>query len=211
MSGVDDLLKRDEKRWEAARRRAAGVEDRGLGPAIRRYYGLYLPAGALFIGAGVAVAGLLVSLAGRVDWELIVALGVLCAALACSVGGIIYNRKRIAPAASPGRVDVMLSLSDEERKSVRRQIRGKESVDLPRLDVTRAVAVQLRRNLATQLMLMPVQVLIVLPQVIRWGGLFSWLFATASLLLVLGLAYTYWDFRRAGEFLARTQRSGPAA
>ena len=211
MSGVDDLLKRDEKRWEAARRRAAGVEDRGLGPAIRRYYGLYLPAGALFIGAGVAVAGLLVSLAGPVDWELIVALGVLCAVLAASVGGIIYNRKRIAPAASPGRVDVMLSLTDEERKSVRRQIRGKEPIDPRWVDVTRAAAVQLRRGLATQLMLFPIQALIFLPQVIHWGGLFSWLFATATLLMVAGLVYTYRDFRRMGECLARTRGIAPVA
>lgn len=211
MSGVDDLLKRDGKRWEAARRRAAGVEDRGLGPAIRRYYGLYLPAGAILIGAGVAVAGLLASLAGPVDWELIVVLGVLCAVLAASIGGILYNRNRIALAAASARVDVTLSLTDEERRSVRRQIRGKESVDLPRLDVARAVAVQLRRGLATQQMLMPVQVLILLPPVVHWGGLFTWLFAVASPLMVVGLVYTYWDFRRAGEFMARTQGSALAA
>jgi len=206
-----DLLKRDDGRWEDARRRAAGIEDRGLGPAIRRYYTRYLPAGALVIGAGVAVAVVLASLAGPVDRELIMALGVLCAVLAASVGGILYNRKWIATAVSPGRVDVMLSLTDEERKSVRRQIRGKESVDLTRLDVTRAVAVQLRRGLATQLVLMPVQVLILLPQVIHWGGLFSWLFAAASPLMVVGLVYTYRDFGRTGEFLARTQGSAPAA
>lgn len=211
MGVVEDLLKRDDGRWEDARRRAAGIEDRGLGPAIRRYYTRYLPAGALVIGAGVAVAGPLASLAGPVDWELVVVLGVLCAVLAASVGGILYNRKWIATAVSPGRVDVMLSLTDEERKSVRRQIRGKESVDLTRLDVTRAVAVQLRRSLATQLMMFPVQALILLPQVIRFAGLVSGVSAVAFLLFLVAGGLFYRDFRRAGEFLARTQGSVPAA
>ena len=207
MSGVDDLLKRDGKRWEAARRRATGVGDRGLGPAISRYYGLYLPAGALLIGVGVAVAELLVSLAGPVDWGLIVVLGVLCAVLAAGIGGLVYNSKRIATAASAGRVDVMLSLTDEERKSVRRQIRGKEPVDPAHVDVTRAVAVQLRRGLATQLMMFPVQALILLPQVVHFAGLVSGIFAVAFLLFLAAGGLFYRDFRRMGEFLVRTQGS----
>ena len=211
MSGVDDLLKRDEKRWEAARRRAAGIEDRGLGPAIRRYYTRYLPAGALALTAAVAGTGLLASLAGPVDWELVATLGILSAAVGAGIGGLVYNSKRIASAASAGRVDVMLSLDDAERKSLRRQIRGKEPIDPRWVDVTRAAAVQLRRGLATQLMLFPIQALIFLPQVIHWAGLFSWLFAAATLLMVVGLVYTYRDFRRTGECLARTQGIAPVA
>ena len=211
MSGVDDLLKRDEKRWEAGRRRAAGIEDRGLGPAIRCYYTRYLPAGALALAAAVAGTGLLASLEGPVDWELVATLGILCAAVGAGIGGIVYNRRWIAPAASAGRVDVMLSLDDAERKSLRRQIRGKEPIDPRWIDVTRAAAVQLRRGLATQLMLFPIQALIFLPQVMHWGGLFSWLFAAATLLMVAGLVYTYRDFLRTGECLARTQGIAPVA
>ncbi|KQN86612.1 hypothetical protein [Arthrobacter sp. Leaf69] len=118
------------------------------------------------------------------------------------------NANKIAPAAEMGRIDVLLSLDDEERKDIRRQILGKTPVDPDHIVVSRAAAVQLRKNLATQLILLPVLPLIFIPQVIRGAGFLSWLMAAGVAILVIGLMHVVRDFQRAGRFLDRTAEPG---
>jgi hypothetical protein len=99
---------------------------------------------------------------------------------------------------------VLLSLENEERKQVRRQIAGKAAMDPQHLAVTRAAAVQLRKGLATQLLLAPLFPLTFIPQALRGDGPFAWLMATAVGVAVIGIALFVRDFRRAGRFLALT-------
>jgi hypothetical protein len=99
---------------------------------------------------------------------------------------------------------VLLSLEDVERKDIRRQILGKAPADPDHLVVSRAAAVQLRKNLATQLIWIPVLPLIFIPQVLQGAGLVSWLMAAAlAMWLIAGISAVR-DFQRAGSFLART-------
>ena len=114
------------------------------------------------------------------------------------------RRAQGAPAVKLGRIDVLLSLEDGERKDIRRQVLGKSPLDPDRLAVSRAAAVQLRKNLATQLIWMSVYPFVFLPQVIRGDGFTSWLMAGGVALLLTGTLFIVRDFQRAGGFLART-------
>lgn len=134
--------------------------------------------------------------------------GCFLAALGAAIGGLVYNAKKIAPAAELGRIDVLLSLEDEERKDIRRQIRGKTPVDPGHLVVSRAAAVQLRKNLTTQLIWMPVLPLAFIPQVIRGDGLSSWLMAVVVAAQIIATLFVAREFQNAGRFLARTAESG---
>ena len=151
MSGIDDLIPRSDDRWTTATRRAQGIADLVLGRALKTYYTVYLPAGVIFfVGAG-AVLGIFALGGATPDWPSLLVFGFILAVLGATIGGLRYNAKKVAPAAKTGRVDVLLSLEDEERKDIRRQILGKRPVNLDHLVVSRAAAVQLRKNLATQL------------------------------------------------------------
>ncbi len=142
------------------------------------------------------------------DWPSYWVFGFFLAVLGGAIGGLIYNAKKIARAAEAGRIDVLLSLEDEERKDIRRQILGKTPADPDHLVVSRAAAVQLRKNLATQLIWTSVMPLIFIPQVIRGAGFISWLMAAGVAVLVIGLMYVVRDFHRAGMFLDRTAEPG---
>ena len=130
--------------------------------------------------------------------------GFFLAVLGAAIGGLIYNAKKIAPAADTGRIDVLLSLEDEERKDIRRQVLGKTPVDPEHLVITQAAAVQLRKNLATQLIWMSAFPLLFIPQVIRGAGFISWFMAAGVLVMVIAAMYIARDFQRAGRFLDRT-------
>lgn len=51
MSGIDDLMAESNDRWAHAIRRAQGIEDNGLGDAVKTYFTRYFPAG-LFLVSG---------------------------------------------------------------------------------------------------------------------------------------------------------------
>lgn len=76
------------------------------------------------------------------------------------------------------------------------------------LVVSRAAAVQLRKNLATQLIWTSVLPLVFIPQVIRGAGFISWFMAVGVLVMVIGAIYVVRDFQRAGRFLDRTAEPG---
>lgn len=204
MSGIDDLIPRSDDRWTAATRRAQGIADLGLGRALKMYYTRYLPAGMIFFVAAGAVLGIFALGGATADWPSLLGFGFILAFLGGAIGGLLYNAKKVAPAAKSGRVDVLLSLEDEERKDIRRQVLGKNSVDPDHLVVSRAAAVQLRKNLATQLIWAPVLPLILFPQLLGGSAFGSWLLAAGAAVWVVGSGLGVRDFQRAGSFLDRT-------
>ncbi|MFE4230393.1 hypothetical protein ACFRJ8_21175 [Arthrobacter sp. NPDC056886] len=204
MTGIDDLIPRSDDRWATATRRAQGIADQGLGSALKRYYTIYLPAGVIFFVAAGTVLGIFALGGATTDWPTLLGLGFILAFLGGVIGGLLYNAKKVVPAAKSGRVDVLLSLEDEERKGIRRQILGKSPVDPDHLVVSRAAAVQLRKNLARQLIWAPVLPLILIPQLLGGSAFGSWLMAAGVAVWVLGVR----DFQRAGRFLDRTAEPG---
>ncbi|MFF2297587.1 hypothetical protein [Arthrobacter sp. NPDC058127] len=208
MSGIDDLIPKSDDRWTTATRRAQGIADLGLGGALKTYYTLYFPAGVIILVTAGTVGGMLAFGGGTADWASFLLFGFFLAVLGAAIGGLIYNAKKIAPAAEVGRIDVLLSLEDEERKDIRRQVLGKTPVDPDHLVVSRAAAVQPRKNLATQLIWMSMLPLVFIPQVLFGAGFIQWLMATSVVVLVLGTMFVVRDFQRAGRFLARTLEPG---
>lgn len=204
MGGIDDLMPQSNDRWASAARRAQGIADNGLGEALKTYYTRYLPAGVVILVATGTVGGALAFGNTLADWPDYIAVGCLLAVLGVIIGGLVYNAKKIAPAANPGRVDVLLSLEDEERKDIRRQILGKKAVDPEHLVISRGAAVQMRKNFATQILWAPLIPLAFLPQAMDEGNPVRWLMATGVVLVMVGIVATARDFRRAGPFLART-------
>jgi hypothetical protein len=208
MSGIVDLMAESNDRWADAMRRAQGVEDNGLGEAVKTYYTRYFPAGFLILVAAGTIGGTLAFPGTTERWPTFLAFGFLLGFLGALIGGLVYNAKKVVPAAKLGRIDVLLSLENEEKKQVRRQITGKAPIDPEHLSVTRAAAVQARKGLATQLLLAPWYPLVFIPQAMnlafRGDSLFAWLMAIGVGVIVAGVGFLVRDFRRAGRFLTHT-------
>ncbi len=207
MSGIDDLMAESNDRWANATRRAQGIEDNGLGEAVKTYFARYFPAGLFLVVVGTAVA--ILGLRGPLaDWPTFLAFGFLVAVLGVVVGGLVFNSKKVAPAAKSGKVNVLLSLESGEQKQVRRQIAGRAPIDSEHLSVTRAAAVQLRKGLATQLVLAPFFPLTFIPQAVnfalRGDTLAAGIMALGVGVTVIAFGLLVRDFRRAGRFLTRT-------
>jgi hypothetical protein len=208
MSGLDDLLAASNDRWSRAMRNAKDVEDTGLGHAVKTYYTRWFPAGvlaAIAVGAVAAMLGIADALAG---WGTYVVVGLLLATAGSIIGGLVYNAKKVAPAARLYWADVLFPLESEERKHVKRQIAGKAAIDHEHLPVARAGAVQLRKSLATQLVLMPSYFFMFASQAanqaVRGEPLLAGIMATAVGGSILGMALMVRDFRRTSRFLAGT-------
>lgn len=209
MSGIDDLMAGPNERWTEAMRRAQGIQENGLGEVLRTYYTRYFPAGLILsIAAGTAIGALIFPDVPE-KGPTYLALGIVLSAIGVLFGGLIFNAKKVVPAARVGRIDVLVSLEPDERKRVRQQIAGKAPLDREHLPVIRAAAVQLRKNLATLLLIQPMIPLVFVPQAlnfaIRGDSLFGWAMAISAAVLVLGLGFLARDFRRAGRFLALTR------
>lgn len=211
MSGIDDLLAESHDRWAKAMKRAQGIEDIGLGPAVKNYYTRYLPAGlAVLIVAGTVV-GVLVFGAAPSGWASLLVFGIAFAAFGGLIGGLVYNAKKVAPAVRFGKLDVMFSLESGEQKHVRRQIAGKAAVDREHLPVIRAAAVQQRKGLATQLLIMPFYPLLFTFQAANSaepGDPFWWIMIVGAVGLIVAALFVARDFRRTGRFLAHTSEEG---
>jgi hypothetical protein len=209
MSGIEGLMAESDERWAHAARRGQGLADDGLGEAVKIYYTRYFPAGVVMLLVAGTVGGMLAFGGVLADWASFLVFGFFLAVLGVLIGGLVYNAKKVVPAARTGRVDVLLSLENEERKQVRRQIAGKAAVDPQHLMVTRGAAVQLRKGLATQLVLQaPLFPLIFIPQAVnfalRGDSVAAWVMAVGVVAAVIAVVLFVRDFRRAGRFLART-------
>lgn len=206
MSGVDRLLAEANQRWLRAMDRARDVEDLGLGPAVKAYYIRYLPVLALVclaLGAGV---GLLMGEGSPPDRLLVLSMGCAFAMLGTLVGGLVYNSKRIAPAVRLSSVDVLYVLSDAERKHINRQIAGRAALDRGHLPVVRAGAIQLRKGLATQVIMMPPYVFLIVGQTASLAIREDLPWLPGAMLVVGGAlaALLIRDFKRTGRMVALT-------
>ncbi len=207
MSGLDDLMGQSNDRCASAAREAQGIADNGMGGALKTYFVLYFPVGLVVLIAVGTLGGILSFGGGAEQWPSNLWFGCFLAAVGALVGGLVYSAKKIAPAAELGRIDLLISLENQERKRVRRQILGRASLEPEHLAVTRGAAVQVRKGLATQLLLAPFFPLAFIPQAVPGHSPFWWVMAIliaaqagAGVLLVR-------DFRKAGRFLTRT--AGP--
>jgi hypothetical protein len=193
----------DEDRWEDAVRRAQGLADNGAGQALRRYYTIYFPIGlVLLIAIGVVVTDTVFG--NEVEWPESLSGGIILAGIGALIGGLIYNARRIAPAMEAGRIGVVMSLRDDERKLIRRQVLGKEPIVSEHLSVARGFAVQTRKGLATQIVLLPMLPLVLIPQALRMDTFIWWLTAIALVTQVLASVIAVHQFLQAGRFLDAT-------
>lgn len=213
MSGIDDLLAESNDRWASARRRAEGIADHGLGEAVKTYYVFYLPVGLVVLISIGTIGGMLALGSALTDWSSYLLFGFFLTLLGALIGGLVYNAKRVRPAAELGRIDVLFSLQEHEQKHVRRQILGKVPLDVEHLAVTRGAAVQLRKNLATQLILAPAFLSAFIPQAVPvpdrnpiW-----WLIALFICAYAVSMVFLVREFRRAGRFLTQTADQASAA
>lgn len=207
MSGIDDLLVESNERWSRATRNAHDVEDLGLGQALKTYYIRFFPAGVVILVAAGAGVGLLIFGGTLSRWTSYLAFGFVLAAGGTVIGGLIYNAKKMASAARIPRADILYPLASEERKQINRQIAGKSPIDGEHLSVTRAGAVQQRKNLAKLLLLMPSNLILFISMMANWagqGGPLVWVMLIAVALSAVGIIFLVRDFRRTGRFLAST-------
>jgi hypothetical protein len=189
-------------RWVTAERWAAGTRDNGMGEAVRIYYTRYFPALALLLlTAGSMVSYLLLG-HGDASWVDHVQVGALLVATGCLMGGLVYNAKRLKRTVELGRADAMIALNKTDQASVRRQIAGKEPPDQEHLAVVRAAAVQMRKQTATTVLIMP-SYLYLFVVTDEW-----WLAVTGGVILLACMFLIVLDFRRQGRFLRET--AGPA-
>lgn len=209
MSGIDDLMAESDDRWAQAARRAEGIGDNGLGAAVKIYYTRYFPGGVIGLIAAGTGLGILAFRDDPASWLLYLVFGLGLAAIGSLIGGLVYNAKKVVPAANFGRIDVLLSLEKGERKQIQRQIAGRADLDPDHLAVIRAAAVQRRKGLATQLLLIPSYPLYFIPQSMNFAlrGDFGavWFMAIGSAVLLIGLGFLIRDFRRTGRFLVSTE------
>lgn len=106
-----------------------------------------------------------------------------------------------------GKLDVTFSLESAEQKHVRRQIAGKTAVDREHLPVIRAAAVQQRKGLATQLLIMPFCPFLFAFQAVNVAepsDPFRWIMAEGAAGIIVAVLFVARDFRRTGQFLAHT-------
>lgn len=208
MGGLDDLLAQSNKRWASATRRAHGLADKGLGDAVRVYYTRFFPVGLPVLLLAGTLTGTLAFGAEPADWPRFLAFGCVLALLGAAIGGFVYNAKRVRPAADAGRIDVLLSLESHEQKHLRSQVLGTAPLEPEHLAVARGAAVQIRKSMATQLVLAPIYPLAFVPQAVnflmRGDAVIGWVMVALVIALFVGAGLLIRDFRRAGEFLERT-------
>jgi hypothetical protein len=192
--------KSEEKpsRWVTAERWAAGTRDNGIGEAVRIYYTRYFPALALLLLAAGTIGSYLLFEDELASWIDHVRTGTLLTATGSLIGGFVYNAKRLKPSVNLGRADTMVALNKADQAWVRRQIAGKEPPDQEHLAVVRAAAVQMRKQTATALLIMPSYLYLL--AIASEAGLW----AVGGVLLLAGMFLTVRDFRRQGRFLAET-------
>lgn len=113
----------------------------------------------------------------------------------------------MAPAVRLNTLDILYRLTDAEQKNIQRQIAGKAPLDEEHLSVVRAAAVQRRKGLATQLVMMPAFLLMFAVQGVLGAGrgdLLGWIWLAVVVLGIIGGVLLLRDFSRTARFLAAT-------
>lgn len=185
-----------------AERYARGFSDNGMGEALQVYYTRYFPAGVIVYAGLLALIGLLVSGDESTNWRVVAQLGIGTSGLLAAVAGLIYNARRLKPCVDLGRnLSITFPLEKDEQKYVKRVVNGKEPAPEDPVRLTaRSFAVQTRKNLATNLLVIPVYSYC-LANVVEDLSIF-WIVLSAVFVLITILLVR--EFRRAGRFLAAT-------
>lgn len=205
MSGLDDLLAESEDRWAKAERRSQGVADKGLGKAVRTYFTLYFPAGMVLLFIIAAVLGMLLFRGEFASARWYVFAGTMLAGVGTIASGITYNSKVIASSVAMGSMNVTMSLHTAEQKELRREILGRATLRPVHLTVKRAAAVQLRKALSTQLVVVaPILEFQFLVQVLNDKNPIAWLSAIVGIAYTIFLVVPVHQFLALGRFLDQT-------
>ncbi|MEC5181799.1 hypothetical protein [Arthrobacter sp. CG_A4] len=199
-----------EPRWTKAASRAEGLTDLGIGGAVRRFFLVYFP---LTVLAALVVGFALASLWPEVAEGFLQSglyFGSLLGGLGVFIVGQVYGSKKVSPMARPGGIGVTVGLTPEEVKHVRRQVLGKEPIDVNHLSVLRGAAVQLREGLAKQLLWSPGLLVYFAGQSLS-RGVHS-VIDVIMIVLLLGMAVVLGisarQFLQTGAFLTSTYSSG---
>jgi len=205
MSGLDDLLAESEDRWAKAERRSQGVADKGLGKAVRTYFTLYFPAGMVLLFIIGAVLGMLLFRGEFASARWYVFAGTMLAGVGTISSGITYNSKVIASSVAMGSMNVTMSLHTAEQKELRREILGRITPRPEHLAVKRAAAVQLRKALSTQLIVVaPILEFQFLVQVLNDRNPIAWLSAIVWIAYTVFVVVPVRQFLALGRFLDQT-------
>jgi hypothetical protein len=114
-----------EARWAKVEKIATGITDHGIAKALRAYYLVFVPIGALLlIGLGFIVSALVLQISLD-DWTGPLGVGVSAASLGAFIGAFVYAKKRVVPLVQPQRQSALIWLEKPERKFVSDQIFGK--------------------------------------------------------------------------------------
>jgi hypothetical protein len=202
-----------EAGWAKAEKIATGITDHGIAGALRTYYLVFVPIGALLlIGLGFIVSALALQI-GFDDWIGPLGVGVSAASLGAFIGGFVYARKRVNPLVQPQRQSAAIWLEKPERKNVSDQIFGKVPPRSEHLPAVRGIAAQTRQALALQLLLAPGYILMCAAQLllnVRQGfeGI-SWIWPVLTALFAGVFTFSIWQFKRSEHFLSITSAQDP--
>lgn len=199
-----------ESRWTKAASRAEGLTDLGIGGVVRRYFLVHFP---LTVLAALVVGFVLASLWPEVAEGFLrsgLYLGSLLAGLGVFVVGWFYGRKKVSTMVSDHPIGVTVGLTAEEVKHVRRQVVGKEPIDVNHISVLRGAAVQIREGLAKQLLWSPGLLIYFAGQSLSRGiqSFLDVMMIVLLLGLVVLLGLTARQFHQTGLFLTATSPSG---
>lgn len=193
-------------RWAKAAKRADGLEDLGIGRAVKRYFSMPMPlAVGVSLGVGFALAILWPdAFGGLLPTGL--SIGLMLAGIVIFVLGLIHGSKKVSPMVQPQRMGVTVGLTSEEVKLIRRQIWQKESPDTANLQILRGAAIQIREGLAKQLLVSPGVLLFLTGQAVPRG--ITSLLDLVTIVLLLALVALFVvvvrRFKQTGAFLDAT-------
>lgn len=194
--------------WAKTERLATGITDHGIGGAVRKYFLIYFPLGAVVLVGLLFLAFNLIFGSDRDAWGDYLTYALMVAGVAAMIGGMVYGFKRVKPLVQPERAAALVWLEKSERKSIQNQILGRTPPSPGDLAVARGAAVQIRQGAAQGLLTMPGYFLLFGPQLVNTsGGLITVLLGVCMLGFAVATIMTIQQFRATGRFLKNTAAS----
>ncbi|GAB3533736.1 hypothetical protein GCM10027403_08250 [Arthrobacter tecti] len=188
--------------WNRAVRLAGGLQDHGISAAVKRYYVTVLPLVVVVSVIVVWIVGVVIS--GRAD-RLLFGIGVMFSGLAVMISGFVYSSKKVSPLVTPDGPSIHHLVSEGESKRGRRQIRGSVQAEGDERIVARGLVIQMRKGLASQLLVAPGYVLIFLPQAFIGSDGLRWWFLAVVAAFAAAFGLMAREFHRTSVFLKSTE------
>lgn len=160
-----------DSKWALAERTAAGLQDNGVSTAMRRYFTVVFPAVVIVCTLiGAAIAWMIFD--RDEEWFLYLVFGLTLSCLVSGVAAFVHAHRKVTPMVAPKRASVLMLLGPDDAKDVQKQATGRRPVDAQKVQVVRAVAIQMRPSLALHLMVGPASLLFFAAQLFlaqSWG------------------------------------------